>query len=134
MYSDEVIITIHDAADGDARIVFHDPRRCVIGRGEDCGIRLPSDDQHMGISRHHCVLEIDPPRAYVSDLGSLNGTYVNGVKIGPPRDPSARPHKQERVKATTDVKTELQDGDQIHLGRAALSVSVEVHANDFQGV
>jgi pSer/pThr/pTyr-binding forkhead associated (FHA) protein len=134
MYSDEIVITIYDAYDGERRYVFHGHERCIIGRAEDCDIRLPSDDEHMGISRHHCVLEIDPPRAFISDLGSMNGTFVNGVKIGPPRKVFDQTRRPELVKATADDKTELKDGDQVHLGRTALWASVEVHADDLQTV
>ena len=132
MYSDEVVITIYDSLKGETRYVFHEPERCTIGRAEDCDIRLPSDDQHMGISRHHCLLEVDPPHVFISDLGSMNGTYVNGVKIGPPRKVFAHHDKPELVKATTDAKTELGDGDQVHLGRSACWASVEVHADEMQ--
>ena len=34
-----------------------------------------------GVSRSHCLLEIDPTHVTVRDLGSLNGTYLNGENI-----------------------------------------------------
>ena len=34
------------------------------------------------VSRHHFLLEVCPPQACVRDLGSRNGTYVNGRKVG----------------------------------------------------
>jgi pSer/pThr/pTyr-binding forkhead associated (FHA) protein len=55
---------------------------CVVGRAEDCYLRLPSEPAFLDVSRRHCLLDIDPPDVRVSDLGSRNGTYVNGVKIG----------------------------------------------------
>jgi pSer/pThr/pTyr-binding forkhead associated (FHA) protein len=36
----------------------------------------------MRISRYHCLLDINSPDIRVRDLGSLNGTIVNGKKIG----------------------------------------------------
>jgi pSer/pThr/pTyr-binding forkhead associated (FHA) protein len=35
----------------------------------------------MTISRYHCLLDINSPDIRVRDLGSLNGTIVNGKKI-----------------------------------------------------
>src|SRR6478672_3167806 len=50
----------------------------MIGRGEDSHFCLPQD---RFFSRHHCILEIAPPQAFVRDLGSTNGTYVNGIRV-----------------------------------------------------
>lgn len=50
----------------------------MIGRGEDSHFCLPHD---RFFSRHHCILEIAPPQAFIRDLGSTNGTYVNGQRI-----------------------------------------------------
>jgi serine/threonine protein kinase len=44
----------------------------------DCHVCL-EDDRYL--SRHHFIIEISPPRVRLQDLGSLNGTYVNGVKL-----------------------------------------------------
>lgn len=49
----------------------------IIGRASDCTLRAGSD----AISRHHCVLLRDGSTVSVRDLGSRNGTYVNGEKI-----------------------------------------------------
>jgi serine/threonine-protein kinase len=62
--------------------VFTEPTTCSIGRSRDCTICLPQVAEHLDVSRHHCVLEIVPPTLRVRDLGSLNGTFVNGKKIG----------------------------------------------------
>lgn len=50
----------------------------TIGRSEDCQIRLAS----TGISKKHCVLTVvSSSRVEVEDLGSSNGTYINGLLI-----------------------------------------------------
>ena len=36
----------------------------------------------MARLRHHFIHEVNPPAACLRDLGSLNGTYVNGKKFG----------------------------------------------------
>jgi len=52
-----------------------------VGRDEDPHfITLPDD--YKGVSRKHCLLDINPPFVTVKDLGSANGTYVNGELIG----------------------------------------------------
>jgi len=50
----------------------------MIGRSEDAQFCLPHDRY---FSRHHCIVEIAPPQAFLRDLGSTNGTYVNGVRV-----------------------------------------------------
>jgi hypothetical protein len=49
----------------------------VIGRGDDCQLRANSD----AISRRHCQLMVEDSYAAVRDLGSRNGTFVNGPQI-----------------------------------------------------
>ena len=70
-----------------SEFVFDERSTCLIGRGEDCSPRLPNDEHHRSVSRHHCMLDINPPDVRIRDFGSRNGTYVNGVKIGQ-RDPA----------------------------------------------
>jgi pSer/pThr/pTyr-binding forkhead associated (FHA) protein len=48
----------------------------IIGRGEACDLRVPLGS----VSRKHCKITIEPD-AIVEDLGSSNGTYVNGQRI-----------------------------------------------------
>jgi PAS domain-containing protein len=50
----------------------------TLGRSEECQIRLAS----AGISKKHCVITpISLSRVEVEDLGSSNGTYINGLLI-----------------------------------------------------
>jgi serine/threonine protein kinase len=50
----------------------------MIGRSEDAQFCLPHD---RFFSRHHCLLEIAPPQTFIRDLGSTNGTFVNGLRV-----------------------------------------------------
>lgn len=77
----------------------------IIGRQDDCGIVLPDEK----ISRHHCILEVDPPLVRVRDNGSQNGTYLNGRIIGG-RSEKAGPGQGS-------VAYEMRDGDRLGLGR-----------------
>jgi pSer/pThr/pTyr-binding forkhead associated (FHA) protein len=51
--------------------------RTVLGRAHDCDLRIPTRD----VSRRHCEIEISSAAAIVRDLGSSNGTYVNGRRV-----------------------------------------------------
>lgn len=50
----------------------------MIGRSEDAHFCLPHD---RFFSRHHCLIEIAPPQCFLRDLGSTNGTFVNGIRV-----------------------------------------------------
>lgn len=63
----------------------------LIGRGSDCEIVLPERQ----VSRHHAKIINDKGRYILQDLGSKNGTHLNGV----------------RVKGSTNLK----DGDEIQI-------------------
>lgn len=76
----------------------------TLGRGEDCTVVV--DDP--GASRRHAEIRIthDGPHLQVilRDLGSTNGTYLNGDQVG---------------------SEELRRGDRITLGRSHLTVHLE---------
>ena len=72
----------------------------VIGRGQECQLRPQSD----AISRRHCEISITPDGVLVSDLGSKNGTWINGERL----EPSGK----------------LSDGDELRVGRLEFQVVV----------
>src|SRR5262245_63683481 len=49
----------------------------IIGRRNDCALRIPSPL----VSRQHCELKCSGSQLLVRDLGSSNGTFVNGSKV-----------------------------------------------------
>lgn len=49
----------------------------VVGRGKDAGLTVP----HALVSRQHTEIFERDGKLYVRDLGSLNGTFVNNLKI-----------------------------------------------------
>lgn len=69
-------------------------RAITIGRVDECDVVITSP----GVSRQHVRIERRGGGLVLTDLGSSNGTYVNGQRIGEP--------------------TELFNGDQIRLGRS----------------
>jgi pSer/pThr/pTyr-binding forkhead associated (FHA) protein len=105
--------------------VFTEPTRCIIGRAEDCDIQLPSSHGHVDVSRHHCMLEIGPSSVRVRDLGSRNGTFVNGEMIG--QRPKNQPLEEANLSEFASV--ELKDGDELRVGHiATFLVSIGVPA------
>ncbi len=72
----------------------------VIGRGNDCQIILPERQ----VSRHHVKILQRDGGYVLQDLGSKNGTHINGVKI--------------------QGAVPLQDGDEIQIALAVKLVFV----------
>ena len=66
-----------------------------IGRGSGCGLVLDADS----VSRKHAKIEPVEGGYRLSDLGSTNGTYVNGLRL------------KDHV---------LRDGDRVQIGKALL--------------
>jgi serine/threonine-protein kinase len=95
-------VTLHVVAGPQTGRVFtfdqHDT--FMIGRSEDANFCLPHD---RFFSRHHCIVEIAPPQAFLRDLGSTNGTFVNGIKV---------------------ETSHLKNGDRIQGGETILEVEV----------
>lgn len=52
----------------------------VVGRDSDCAVRIDSST----VSRRHAAIVVASGEATVEDLGSKNGTYVNGQRVERP--------------------------------------------------
>ena len=116
----EVKLTIVCGLPEGKEFVFRDRTVGTVGRADDCLLRLPCDLAHRDVSRHHCLLDIDPPAIRVRDLGSRNGTYVNGTKIGQ-RRPGITP---EAVLGFDMPERPLDDGDELRIGGTVFRVSI----------
>lgn len=64
-------------ADGTSKEIALAHTGAVVGRDEAAKIRIPI----ASISRRHCELTWDEDEVHVKDLGSSNGTFVNGKRI-----------------------------------------------------
>lgn len=80
----------------------------VVGRSRFVHCAMPED---VALSRDHFLIEINPPRCVVRDLGSTNGTFVNNARV-------------ERAR--------LRSGDRIAAGQSVFLVRVE-GGSDSQG-
>ena len=69
--------------------------RLVIGRASECQLVLIDDT----VSRRHAELRVEDGRWLLRDLGSFNGTWVNGRRV---------------------VEAEVRPGDLVHLGGAEI--------------
>lgn len=81
-----------------------EPEEFLIGRGSDCHLVLPERQ----VSRHHVKILQDNGRYLLQDLGSKNGTHLNGKQV------------------TGTVP--LQDGDEIQIALAVKLVFVGTDA------
>jgi two-component system, NtrC family, response regulator AtoC len=65
--------------DNDSSSIFHLPHSgaVVIGRAPDVELRV----QHASVSRRHATIRIDDGAVRIADLGSHNGTRVNGELV-----------------------------------------------------
>lgn len=94
----------------DAPLLVIPQRETVIGRADPGSSDVPEIDltryaaYQMGISRRHAILRWDENQLLLIDLGSRNGTYVNGKK--------AQPHQPFK----------LYDGDEMRLGKMLLRI------------
>jgi len=81
---------------------------CIVGRSDDCDLVLASDK----VSRHHARFTLGDGGVVVEDLGSSNGTRVNGVPINAP--------------------TRLLGGDCVAIDRFALTLRLPLSDSDTQ--
>lgn len=89
-------VTLH-LDDGSGRSFRLQRGSNLLGRGQDAAFRLPD----TGVSRQHADVKFDGREAMLTDLGSTNGTTVNG---GPIQD------------------WQLADGDVIRVGHSEITV------------
>jgi serine/threonine-protein kinase len=102
-------VTLTVTAGPHAGTEFHFERHdtFVVGRSKYAHFRPAQEDRYF--SRIHFMLEVNPPRCRLIDMGSHNGTYVNGQRV---------------------LSCDLHEGDQIRAGHTVLRLSVPAVAKD----
>jgi pSer/pThr/pTyr-binding forkhead associated (FHA) protein len=83
------------------KTILFGPGDYFLGRGPECYLRFNSE----WVSRQHCLLHVGTTHGMVRDLGSRNGTLVNGVLL-------AGEHT-------------LSQGDLVQIGPVVFEVSLE---------
>ncbi|MBM3878810.1 MAG: FHA domain-containing protein [Verrucomicrobia bacterium] len=116
----KITLRITQGALAGQEFVFEEASSCVVGRSSDCSPRIPDDKVHETISRHHCLLDINPPDIRVRDFGSLNGTAVNGKPIGQ-RQQGMTPEEGAKL---AFPEHDLKHGDELRLGETVFRVEV----------
>lgn len=64
-------------SDGSTAAVPLTKTRVVVGRDVSCQIRVPKPE----VSREHCEFLVAGDRVALRDLGSSNGSFVNGERV-----------------------------------------------------
>jgi pSer/pThr/pTyr-binding forkhead associated (FHA) protein len=116
---ERITLTVTEGPMTGQEYVLEGRGRHVIGRADDCDLCLIGD--LASVSRHHCVLRIGAQTVSVRDLGSRNGTFVNGELIGR-RSSVDEPEEAAFEENFTDF--ELSDGDTLRLGKIIFQVGM----------
>ncbi len=74
-----LILTLAEKG-GEAKELSFEQTEIRVGRVRDNEIVLPKGN----VSKHHCRLLLEDDQLLLEDLGSTNGTYVNGRRISEP--------------------------------------------------
>jgi pSer/pThr/pTyr-binding forkhead associated (FHA) protein len=85
------------------------PGKTIIGRKEDCDLRIPVGE----VSRQHAVMMVADDEVTLRDLGSSNGTYVNNQRI---------------------TEQELDAGDHIVIGPVVFTLQIDGAPEDLRPV
>jgi len=117
--SSQIVLKVVEGEPRGKEFSFQDHTQCTIGRSSSCLLHLP-DNEDRTISRRHCLLDIDPPQIQLTDLGSLNGTYVNGQWLGG-RKPAP---EKDGTGVAVATPYSLKDGDEVRVGQTVLRVEV----------
>jgi adenylate cyclase len=81
--------------------------KIILGRRQDCQLRIPTRD----VSRRHCELVVEGKALRAKDLGSSNGTFVNGKRI---------------------AEMELAAGDKLRIGPVTFTVQIDGKPADIE--
>ncbi len=109
----KIKMLIRNGSLGGSKFSISERMTCLIGREPECTIQF-SDIDDGAVSRHHCILDLTPPKAMIRDLGSTNGTIINEKYIG--LNPDEEEHQLEDYL--------LKDGDVIRIGEVLINIEI----------
>jgi eukaryotic-like serine/threonine-protein kinase len=117
-----VTLTVVEGRHPGQEFVYAERTTCILGRADDCAPQILDEGRTQLVSRHHCLIDINPPDVRIRDFGSLNGTHVNGEEIGRRRK-GQTPEEGARLAFR---ERDLADGDTIRLGNTVMRVGVDM--------
>jgi pSer/pThr/pTyr-binding forkhead associated (FHA) protein len=91
----------------------------ILGRSRDCSCVL--DDPLRLVSRRHCRIKVHAPFVRIQDLGSRNGTQVNGTRI----DCREKGQLFEEFLQQASAEHPLDDGDTLQIAGYEFQVEFE---------
>lgn len=97
---------------GDQKKTLPLKSKIMVGRAVDASTNehelnfdlTPYGAYHFGVSRHHALMTLSDGYLYLEDLGSTNGTRINGFQL------------------TANQKYRLRDGDEIEFARLRTNI------------
>ena len=99
----QVVLTVIDGPHAGKSFTFQEHDNFIVGRSSSAHFRLPRKDEYF--SRIHFMVEVNPPYCRLMDMGSRNGTFVNGRRVEQPVD--------------------IRDGDTIEGGNTKIRVAID---------
>ena len=96
----EVVLRVTAGPHVGQELLFDEPGTYCVGRSPQASFALPDDRL---LSREHFQIELNPPLCDLLDLGSTNGTKVNGLRV---------------------QRARLRDGDLISAGYTEISIDL----------
>ncbi|HVK60471.1 MAG TPA: FHA domain-containing protein, partial [Bdellovibrionales bacterium] len=93
----------------------------VIGRMDDCALTI----EHPDVSRRHLVLKAKNGQVILEDLGSSNGTFVNGNKVQPKTPHVIQPTDQVKLGKVIALKVEYEFPDAAYAAAAGVTAKPE---------
>lgn len=96
-----VVLDVMKGPQAGTRFQFDRHDTFMIGRSPKVHLHIPDDPY---FSRYHFMIEVNPPECFLRDLGSRNGTFINGCKVR---------------------QADLKDGDTILGGKSRIKVRLE---------
>ncbi len=106
-FTENMVLRIEIEGAGTPMLVYP-KQEIILGRRDPNTGAMPDVDltayagYRMGVSRSHAAIRFQDKQLHVSDLGSSNGTFLNGTRLN-----AHRPYQ-------------LRDGDEVRLGQMVL--------------
>jgi hypothetical protein len=106
-FTEEMVLRI-EIEGGSTPMLVYPKQEIIMGRRDPNTGGMPDVDltayagYRMGVSRRHAAIRLQDKQLNVSDLGSSNGTFLNGTRLN-----AHRPYQ-------------LKDGDEVRLGQMVL--------------